>query len=74
MPEPLMFTPNQSVHSVLGRGDGNAEGFDLLDLALDTASVAPTDERVLERKNELRYRLLLNHPFHPSRTRASISP
>ncbi|KAJ2913972.1 hypothetical protein MD484_g6448, partial [Candolleomyces efflorescens] len=66
MPEPVMFTSNRSVHSVLGHEDGIAEGFDLLDLASDTTSLAPTDERVLERKNELRYRLLLDHPFHPS--------
>ncbi|RXW18599.1 hypothetical protein EST38_g7248, partial [Candolleomyces aberdarensis] len=66
MPEPVMFTSNKSVDSQPRREDDDGEDFDLLDLDSDAASLAPMEERVLEMKNELRYRLLLNHPFHPS--------
>ncbi|RXW16863.1 hypothetical protein EST38_g8988 [Candolleomyces aberdarensis] len=66
MPEPVMFTSNKSVDSQPQREDDDGEDFDLLDLDSDAASLAPMDERVLGMKNELRYRLLLNHPFHPS--------
>jgi hypothetical protein len=67
MPEPVMFTSNKSLDSHPRREDDDGEDFDLLDLDSDAASVAPMDERVMGMKNELRYRLLLNHPFHPSR-------
>ncbi|KAJ2913976.1 hypothetical protein MD484_g6442, partial [Candolleomyces efflorescens] len=66
MPEPVLFTSNKSVDSHPRREDDDGEDFDLLDLDSDAASLAPLDERVFGMKNELRYRLLLNHPFHPS--------
>ncbi|KAF6756188.1 TKL/TKL-ccin protein kinase [Ephemerocybe angulata] len=70
MPEPVTWTSNKGHKSNAKRGsldpEDTDEDFDVLDLDDDAESLAPTDERVLEMKNELRYRLLLNHTFHPS--------
>lgn len=67
MPEPVTWTSNVPSKKRKDPAEsGDAEDFDVLDLDDDAESLAPTDEKVLEMKNELRYRLLLNHQFHPS--------
>ncbi|KAJ3531793.1 hypothetical protein NMY22_g8005 [Coprinellus aureogranulatus] len=68
MPEPVIFTHNKDFGPARRREEESdeADDFDLLDLDDDVQSLAPTDERLLDIKNEQRYRLLLTHHFHPS--------
>lgn len=74
MPEPVTFTSNRNFGPSGRREEDsdNADDFDLLDLD-DVQSLLPTDERLLDIKNEQRYRLLLTHHFHPSRRPAPPS-
>lgn len=70
MPEPVIFTRNKNFGPAR-HGDNESDesnDFDLLDLDDDVQSLAPTDERLVDIKNEQRYRLLLTHHFHPSCT------
>lgn len=71
MPEPVFYTPSASssrssifTHTLASQSDemldrSDYEGYD---------SPPPVDEKVADMRNERRYRILLDHEFHPSRT------
>jgi len=69
MPEPIIFTSNKGSrrNSPAWGAEDDYDGDFPLDTGSDTDSVSRLSDRVLDAKNELRYRLLLYHSFHESR-------
>ena len=73
--QPLMPSPEWSRRSSLGMSDtddSHSESGMMLDPP-GYQSPPPLDERLAEFRNERRYRMLLQHEFHPSRTRTILS-
>ncbi|KDR78069.1 hypothetical protein GALMADRAFT_245050, partial [Galerina marginata CBS 339.88] len=68
MPEPVIFTPGPSSRSssILVPSIHSEDHIDVIDMGYE--SPPPLDERAADMKNEMRYRLLLTHEFHPSLT------
>ncbi|KAL0952988.1 hypothetical protein HGRIS_007199 [Hohenbuehelia grisea] len=80
MPEPVIFNPNTPARSrassLFTSSPSNESEDDHLKL-LDFdgyESPVPLDERLAEIRNERRYRMLLNHDYHPSLTLPLWSP
>lgn len=80
MPEPVLYTPSgpnsSRASSIFTSTPSLSSEEDILNIVVDYEgydSPPPADERIADMRNERRYRLLLVHEFHPSRTFVLLS-